>query len=79
MHVIRAGGATLQNPPVFVDRKAAAKGSGKLVVSNSETLKEIELRNLPLTSVDPLTIPFLPEMGGGNHPQLKVSDIGFAA
>ncbi|CAL1161568.1 unnamed protein product [Cladocopium goreaui] len=23
MHVIRAGGATLQNPPVFVDRKAA--------------------------------------------------------
>ncbi len=24
MHVIRAGGAVLQNPPVFMDRKAAA-------------------------------------------------------
>lgn len=24
MHVIRAGGAVLQNPPVFMDRKVAA-------------------------------------------------------
>ena len=65
MHVIRAGGATLQNPPVFVDRKAA-KGS-KSVVSNSVTLKETERSNLPLT------IPILHEMVCRNHPQLKVS------
>ena len=69
MHVIRAGGATLQNPPVFVDRKAA-KGS-KSVLSNSVTLKKTEHSNLPLT------IPILHEMVCRNHPQLKVSGIGF--
>ena len=78
MHVIRAGGATLQNPPVFVDRKAWERlTSVAWERAMKEPFKETERRNLPLT------IPILHVMGNVNprliNPRLIWSGYHFSS